>query len=283
MPHGTRRIGAVEVVALCDGVTSTDDARESFSGATDEVWAEALERYPDVFEGPGWRLHVHAFLLRTTGRTIIVDTGIGPESAPAFAWSGVRGALDEELRAVDVAPGDVDTVVITHVHDDHIGWNVAEGTIEPGFPNAQYLVHRADWEWMASSTDEENRAIFEAVLAPLERTSQLDLTDKPVELTPELLVHPAPGHTPGHQVVLIDSNGERAIVAGDIANHPVMLMQPGVNGDTDNDPELAAATRAAMLERIGSEDRLVMSPHFPEAFGRFAPDGDRHLWVPAIG
>jgi len=236
-----------------------------------------------VFDGDGWRLHVHAFVLRSGTRTILIDTGVGPESAPAFVWSGVGGTLDAELRAADVAPADVDTVVITHVHDDHIGWNVADGTADPLFPNAQYLIHRADWDWIAkgSEDDEESRTIFEAVLAPLERTGLLDLVEAPVELTGELLVEHAPGHTPGHQIVWIDSNGELGVAAGDFANNPVMLLQPGVNGDTDTEPELAARTRASLIERIVREDRLVLSTHYPEAFGRLVPDDGRHQWRPA--
>jgi glyoxylase-like metal-dependent hydrolase (beta-lactamase superfamily II) len=166
------------------------------------------------------------------------------------------------------------------VHDDHIGWNVAEGTADPLFANAQYLVHRADWEWMRDTEDEDNREIFQAVLAPLERTGLIDLTDGPVELTRELLVQHAPGHTPGHQVVWIDSRDERAAIPGDFANNPVMLIQPGVNGDTDNDPQTAAATRRWLIERIDREGRLVFATHYPEPVGRLVPDGARHLWEP---
>jgi glyoxylase-like metal-dependent hydrolase (beta-lactamase superfamily II) len=280
VPHGSREIGAVEVVALCDGAPATASARESFPGASEEIWAETRRRYPDVFDGDGWRLHVHAFVLRTGRRTILVDTGVGPESAPAFGWSGMRGALDRELEAAGVAPLDVDTVIVTHVHDDHIGWNVREGRSEPLFANARYLIHRADWEWLERSEDDEDQTIFQAVLAPLERAGVLDLVDEPVELTSAIVVQHAPGHTPGHQVVLIDSEGELAIVTADLVNNPVMLLQPGVNGDTDADPALAASTRAAFLERIDREDRLVMTSHFPEPFGRFEPDGARHIWRP---
>jgi glyoxylase-like metal-dependent hydrolase (beta-lactamase superfamily II) len=278
--HGGRTIGDVEIVALCDGVTTAGPLTESFPGASDEAWAETRERYPDVADGDNWRLHVHAFLVRSGGRTILVDTGVGPEPAPAFVWSGIRGALDEELRTAGVGVDDVDTVVITHVHDDHLGWNVAEGTSDPLFPNAQYLVHRADWEWMRDADNEEDRAIFSAVLAPLERTGLIDLTDGPVELTRDVLVQHAPGHTPGHQVVWIDSRDRRAVIAGDFANNPVMLLQPGVNGDTDNDPETAAATRRWLIERIDREARLVFSSHFPDPIGRLVPDGGRHLWEP---
>ena len=280
MTHGSRHIGDVEIVTLCDVVTSTESATESFPGASPEIWAETRERYPDVFDGDGWRLHVHAFVLRTDGRTILVDTGVGPQSAPAFAWTGRRGALDPELGEAGVKVDDVDTVVITHVHDDHIGWNVAEGTRDPLFQNAQYLVHRADWEWLRDAEDEESRAIFETVLAPLERTGLVDPTEEPVELTREILVQPAPGHTPGHQVVWIDSGDDRAVIPGDFANNPVMLLQPGVNGDTDNDPETAARTRRWLIERIEREQRLVFSPHLPDPIGRLVADGDRHLWQP---
>ena len=280
MRHGACRVGDVEIVPLCDVVTSTASATESFPNASDGALREARDRYPWSFDGEGWRLHVHAFVLRTERRTILVDTGVGPESAPAFAWTEQRGALDRELAEAQVAPTDVDTVVITHVHDDHIGWNVAEGTADPWFANARYLIHRADWDWIASSESDEDRAIHDAVLRPLERTGLVDVTDEPVELTGDLMVEHAPGHTPGHQVVLVDSRGERGILAGDIANHPVMLLSPGVNGDTDNDPELAATTRAALVERIAAEQRLVASPHFAEPFGRLVSEGSRHLWVP---
>jgi len=280
MQHRSRRVGGVEIVPLCDVVTRTASAAASFPGASDDAWAEVRERYPWSLDADGWRLHVHAFLLRTDHRAILVDTGVGPESAPAFAWTRQRGGFDRELAETGVDPADVDTVVVTHVHDDHVGWNVAEGTSDPWFANARYLVHRADWEWIGSSEDEEDRAIFDATLRPLERTGLVDLVDEPVELSDDLLVRHAPGHTPGHQVVTVDSRGERAILAGDIANHPVMLLSPGVNGDTDHDPELALRTRAALVDAITREDRLVASSHFAEPFGRYVADGTRHLWVP---
>jgi glyoxylase-like metal-dependent hydrolase (beta-lactamase superfamily II) len=118
------------------------------------------------------------------------------------------------------------------------------------------------------------------VLAPLERTGLLDLVEAPVELTGDLLVEHAPGHTPGHQVVLIDSEGERALVSADLVNSPVMLLQPGVNGETDGDPARAWETRRAYLEMAADEERIAIPTHFPEPFGRFAREGDRFSWVP---
>lgn len=283
MPHGSRRIGAVELVSLCDGVMTAGALDASFPGASPERWEEARERYPEAFDGDRWRLHVHATLLRVDGRTVLVDTGVGPESAPAFVWSGMPGALDDELVAAGVDAADVQTVVITHVHDDHVGWNIDPDTARPRFENARYLVHRADWDLMRAADDEENRTIFASTLEPLERFGALDVADEPVELADGVLVRHAPGHTPGHQVVWIDSEGSLALVAGDLANHPVMLLQPGVNGETDADPELAWRTRSAILERVEREAHLVVSSHFADPFGRVVREGERYAWAPQPG
>jgi len=281
VPHGTLRIGRVEVVSLCDGITFGGGPQESFPGVRDEIWAASRERYPWAFgQDDGWRLHVHASVLRSEGHTLLVDTGVGPESAPAFAWSQIQGALPEELAAVGLDPGEIEQVVITHVHDDHLGWTTVETAEDPLFPNARYVVHRADWDLMAGATDEENREIFTATLAPLESAGLLHLSGDRLELTGELVLLHAPGHTPGHQVVTIDSDGARALVSGDLVNNPAQLMQPGLNGITDGEPELAAATRAEWLRRIGREERIVIPSHFQEGFGRFLADGDVHSWVP---
>ena len=280
MPHGERRIGAVEAISLCDGVVTGGDADPSFPGARPEIWAEVRQRYPETVEGDAWRLHVHCTVLRVNGRTALFDAGIGPETAPAFAWTGARGALDRELEAAAVAGGDVGAVVISHVHDDHLGWTVDAATARPRFENARYLIHRADVEMMRGATDEEDRRIYEGTLEPLERLGALDVTEDAVELLPGVLIEHAPGHTPGHQVARIDSEGERALISADLVNSPVMLLQPGVNGDTDGDPAMAWETRRRYLELAADEERVVIPTHFPEPFGRFARDGDRFAWVP---
>lgn len=282
MPHGSMLVGGVVVIALCDAVVLAGGSmKDKFLGGSSATWNEARDRYPEVFgEQDAWRLHVHCFVLRSGGRTVLVDTGIGPESAPAFAWTATRGRLPEELDAAGISPEEIDHVLITHVHDDHIGWNVAEGAPTPLFANARYLVHEADWSMMANATDEEDREIFGSVLEPLERSGVLVRSQDRSAITDELTLVHAPGHTPGHQVVVIDSGDAHALISGDLVNHPVQLLQPGVNGATDMDPALADTMRAAWLERIGREGRLVCPAHLPEPFGRFAPDGDRHEWQP---
>jgi glyoxylase-like metal-dependent hydrolase (beta-lactamase superfamily II) len=281
VPHGSLRIGRVEVSSLCDGVTFGGAAQESFPGVRDEIWAESRQRYPWAFgDDDQWRLHVHATVLRSEGHTILVDTGVGPETAPAFSWSAIRGTLPQELQASGVDPVEVERVVITHVHDDHLGWTTLEEADDPLFPNARYVIHRADWELMAAATDDEDREIFAKTMAPLETAGVLQPSDDSLRLTGELTLVHAPGHTLGHQVVTIDSDGARALVSGDLVNNPAQLLQPGLNGSTDGEPELARTTRAAWLQRIEHEERIVIPSHFREGFGRFVAEGDHHAWEP---
>jgi len=283
VPHGRVRVGRVEVIALCDAVVSSSKpGSASYPGADEAIWREARERHPDVFAPDGrWRFHVHPFVVRSNGRTFLVDTGLGPESAPAFAWSGIAGRLSSELAGAGIDPAEVELVLITHVHDDHIGGNVTDpGT--PAFVSARYVIHRNDWELMASATDEEDREIFAAVLAPLERAGVIELSEGAFTVTDELRLEHAPGHTPGHQVLSIDSSGERALISGDLVNHPAQLLQAGLASATDMDPELANATRTSWLGRIEREGGIVAPAHFAEPFGRVTRDGDRRRWEPFV-
>jgi glyoxylase-like metal-dependent hydrolase (beta-lactamase superfamily II) len=278
MPHGSMQVGQVQITALCDGVLETSDPIEqSFLGAPQGTWDDVRTRFPDTVAPSGhWRLHVHCYALRSAGRTILVDTGFGPVTAPAFAWTKQPGRLPVELAEAGIGAGEIDTVIVTHVHDDHLGWTAFDGGATLHFPNARYVIHRNDWEWMAASQDPEDVEIFAELMEPIADLGALQLIEDRLEISRELTVVPAPGHTPGHQVVLVDSSGERAIVAGDTANHPVQVTLPGVASGTDADPELAVRTRTDLLDSAEREDRLFVTGHFAEPFGRIiTEDGIR--------
>jgi glyoxylase-like metal-dependent hydrolase (beta-lactamase superfamily II) len=275
MPHGSKHVGEVEIIALCDGVLElSEPIEESFLGAPPGTWDDARTRHPNTFGASGgWRLHVHFYALRSAGRTVLVDTGFGPVTAPAFAWTGQPGRLPAELAEAGIEAGEVDTVIVTHVHDDHIGWTAFDGGGTLHFPNARYVIHRNDWEWMATSEDPEDVEIFAALMKPIEDLGALQVIEDRLEISPELTVVPAPGHTPGHQIVLVDSGDERAIIAGDTANHPVQVTLPTVASGTDTDPELAVRTRTDLLEQAEREDRLFVTGHFPDPFVRIVTEG----------
>ena len=183
----TVRIGGIEVVSLLDGVEDLDDPDilDPWHGPSDPVWEPSRARYPAVFAADGgWRLYVRATLLRAHGHTILVDTGVGGPTSPAMAWYPAPGQLLGSLAEAGTSPHDVDVVVLTHVHDDHIGGTVtAQG--EPAFQNARYLVNRIDLAWQEELAQrfDEDRAIWDRLLAPLRSRGVLQAIDGDHEIT----------------------------------------------------------------------------------------------------
>ncbi|TQS27221.1 MBL fold metallo-hydrolase [Microbispora sp. KK1-11] len=207
---------------------------------------------PEMFAGAAfdpdeeWVLHFHCFLVRAAGRTVLVDAGIGGVGSPA-TWAPLPGRLIGELAAAGAAPADVDVVVLTHLHSDHMGGAVVDGA--PAFPNARHLVQRAEVEWAADP-------VRELILDPLR--DLLDVVDGDVEPVPGVRVVHAPGHTPGHQIV----EAGDVIMSGDALHHPVQLADPAIRYVYDEDPDLAVRTRKDILARAA-----VLAPaHFPDPF-----------------
>lgn len=238
MPQEPRIVAGVEIVPLCDAV-----------GPMKEPVRKPL---PEMFVGaafePGeeWVLHFHCFLVRAAGRTVLVDAGIGGAGSLA-TWAPLPGRLIAELAAAGAAPADVDVVVLTHLHSDHMGGAVVDGA--PAFPNAHYLVQRAEVEWAAGP-------VRELILDPLR--DLLDVIDGDVEPVPGVRVVHAPGHTPGHQIV----EAGDVIMSGDALHHPVQLADPAIRYVYDEDPALAVRTRKDILARAA-----VLAPaHFPDPF-----------------
>jgi glyoxylase-like metal-dependent hydrolase (beta-lactamase superfamily II) len=276
-------VGSIEVVALCDGAADYHSEIEvAYPGIPDRAWEPYRTRYPDEFAASGtWRLHVHCFVVRTGSATILVDTGVGPAGAPGTGWFGGPGRLPEELSAAGVEPPEVGTVLVTHLHDDHIGWNV-EGD-GPRFPNARYVIQAADWEMFREPANEEDRDIAERLLRPLEAADAVDLVEGEAVLGEDVLAFHTPGHTPGHQSVLVSSDGARLLLSGDLTNHPAQLHEPRWAAGSDSDPAMAAETRVRVLERVEREGMTYATGHFANPFGRVRRDGEGWAWEPDTG
>lgn len=281
------RIGGIEVVSLLDGVGDLDDPGilDPDHGPGDPVWASARAAYPGVFApGGGWRLHVRAALVRARGRTVLVDTGVGGSSSPAMGWFPAPGRLPAALAEAGTDPGEVEVVVLTHVHEDHIGGTVTAGG-EPAFPNARYLLHRLDLAWqerLAGQTPED-RAIWERLLAPLRARGVLQAVDDAHPVLPGVRTRHLPGHTPGHQAVEVGDGGASLLLSGDAINHPAQLRDPALATGPDDDVEAALAVRRRLIAELVASGRPLAPPHFAEPFGRLVADpagGAR--WVPLV-
>ncbi|ARZ71831.1 beta-lactamase [Streptomyces albireticuli] len=249
---------------------------------------------PDVVTGHGWlrpdfagrdgvlRIDSHSFALVVGGLRVLVDTGVGNGKTRANpAWHDLRTDYLARLADAGFTPGNVDLVVLTHLHADHVGWNTRKtgGVWVPTFPNARYLTSKAEYDfWAAYDMDEARRAMFLDSVVPVEEAGLLDLVDVPeegIDVADGLRLVPAPGHTPGQVVVQLSSAGETALITGDSVHHPVQLARPGIGSCVDIDPVRAEATRRALLARLAGTGALVLGTHFPApTAGRVVAEGD---------
>ncbi|MPZ28939.1 MAG: MBL fold metallo-hydrolase [Micromonosporaceae bacterium] len=270
------RTGArATVIALTDGAGAFFQPRQqAFPDASAEHWRAADTLDPAaVTTDRRWWLRFRCFAIRLTGgRTVLVDTGIGPAGSPASGWAPVPGDLPAELAAAGIDPAGVTAVVLTHLHTDHVGWAVTEH--RPFFGNARYLLQRAEHD----ALDQAAAGLREALIDPLRASGQLSLVDGDSELATGVRVVATPGHTPGHQSVLVDTGDELVAVAGDLLVHAVQLVDPELRYALEVDPDAARTSRAALLAELVSRGGLLATAHLSEPFlAPATPTG----WAPA--
>ncbi|MFF4429377.1 MBL fold metallo-hydrolase [Streptomyces sp. NPDC001513] len=239
---------------------------------------------------------LQTWVLRSAGQTILIDTGVGNgrerPNAPHFHhWkTDFLGALAK----AGVHPDDVDIVVNTHLHADHVGWNTrdVDGEWVPTFPRARYLLPAADDFHFGPANSHgrdrnpDDRLVYEDSIAPVHRTGQAVLWDGTHRIDEHLTLESAPGHTPGSSVLRLASQGERAVFVGDLLHSPVQLVQPSCNSCFCMDPVQAAASRLRVLQRAAAERELVVPAHFagPGALNIRAAtnaDADSGTYTPA--
>ncbi len=283
MQDGRIAIGDVEVYELTDAAGPFPMPLDQvFPAVSAEQWEPYRQRYPRAFAGPNtWGTRVGCFLVRSGGRTMLVDTGIGP--GPSDIFGGMQGSLPDELRRHGVDVDGVDLVFLTHMHPDHVGWNLtADG--QPTFPNARYVLSRTDWQFC--HLPEVQAALPPYIgpcLTPLEGLGVLDLIDGETALTEEVRAIPTPGHSPGHMSLLISSRGQEALIMADVAAHPAMVTEESWTYIFEADPAQAVATRRRVLDGLADSGTPVLVGHYPApSFGRIVREGGRRYWQPVV-
>jgi glyoxylase-like metal-dependent hydrolase (beta-lactamase superfamily II) len=276
MANNIVRVGNVEVMSLSDGMLEFDLCN-FFPTIPADNWHQYESHLTDEHKV---RFNLGSFLIRGGGRTILVDTGLGPkpENAPDAPW----GQLMHDFARNGVRADEVDMVVLTHLHRDHVGWNlIAQGTrYTPTFPKARYWMSRKDWEVCHQpGVQQERFPNAPACVWPLADLGLIEFMEGEHSITPELSAVPTPGHTPGHMSILITSRGERALVLGDAAHNPAQVLEPDWVSRADMDPDLTRQTRRALMERLEREQILVAAGHFPApGFGRILRLQGRRYW-----
>ncbi len=257
-----REVGDVAVTALHDGSGPFfQPPSKAFPDANADAWRRAVELDPAANGSDGaWMLQFRCYLVRSGGRTILVDAGIGPAGSPASGWAPVPGRLPDSLGEAGVAPSEVDIVVLSHLHTDHIGWAVTD--LAPHFPNARYVLQRAELD----AIDEINPSLADRLIAPLQSADRLELADGDRQLAQDVRAISTPGHTPGHQSVLIASRDSWLLVAADLLVHAVQLVEPRTVYALEMDAELAAATRVRLLAELSQRRGTLATSHLGEPF-----------------
>ncbi len=246
--------------------------------ATPDALRDMPWLYPHfVTEEGHLKLSIHALLVQAPGLNLVVDTCVGNDKPRALlGGEPLQTAFLANLAAAGCARESVDTVVCTHLHVDHVGWNTMldGGKWVPTFPNARYLIGRQEYEHWSSDGDAEQQAILGDSVKPIFDHGLATLVEMDHRITPEIRLTPTPGHTPGHVSVLIESNGERAMITGDMVHHPCQFGHPDWSPSFDSDPLAAAAMRREVMAGVAEEPVLVIGTHFsaPTA-GRVRRDG----------
>ena len=213
------------------------------------------------------RMSIHALLVETPSRRIIVDTGLGndKQGRNVPTWNNRNGPFLDTLTKAGFAPESIDTVLCTHLHVDHVGWNtrLIDGKWVPTFANARYVFGRTEYEhWRDHSDAPAHVAVFVDSVKPIVDAGKADLVASDDRLTEEIALIPTPGHSPGHMSVHIRSDGHEALLTGDVAHHPCQMAHLDWSSTADSDPRQSAATRRDLFSRFADTPTLVIGGHF---------------------
>ena len=228
------------------------------------------------------KMSIHSLVVETPTRRIVVDTGLGndKQGRNVPTWNNRQGPFLETLREAGFAPDSIDTVLCTHLHVDHVGWNtrLVDGKWVPTFTNARYVFGKAEYEyWRDHSVEPDKAAVFSNSVKPVMDAGKADLVASDAGLSDEITLIPTPGHSPGHMSILIRSDGEEALLTGDVAHHPCQMAHLDWSSTADSDPAQSAATRRELFSRFADTPTLVIGGHFNA--GRIRRDGDGFKFI----
>lgn len=211
-------------------------------------------------------MSVHALVVETPERKMVVDTCIGNDKQRSIpTWSNLQTPFLEDLKTAGYHREDIDTVMCTHLHVDHVGWNtmLVDGEWRPTFPNARYLMGKEEFEyWNDFEAGDINAGVMEDSVKPVFDAGLVDLVDMNHRVCDEVYLEPTTGHTPGHVSVHIESEGQEALITGDCIHHPCQIEKLDWSSSADYDQQAAKKTRESLMQKYADKDILIIGTHF---------------------
>jgi glyoxylase-like metal-dependent hydrolase (beta-lactamase superfamily II) len=271
-------LGEAEITVVSDGTLPLGPPKGTFVGVPDD---EVKKMLTDNFlSAENVVLEQNSPIVNTGDKLILFDTGMGTSKM----FGATTGRQQKSMAEAGIKPGDIDAVVLSHAHIDHIGGIVGDDG-KPLFPNAQYYIAESDFDYW---TDEGKMGSPLKDFVVHARTNLLPVRDRLVyfkdgqEFLPGVQALAAPGHTVGHHIFMVTSEGKSFAFLGDLSHHSVLLLEkPRMEFSYDTDPKQAAATRVKMLDMLAANKTPVMSYHFAwPGYGHVAKAGEGFHYYP---
>lgn len=277
-------VGDVEIYQIIELEDAGKVIQSTIKNATPQNIRKISWLYPDFADKEGnLKSLVQSFLIKSGEKNILIDTcnGNGKTRSDLPEWGNLHTDFLKRLRSIGIIETDINMVVSTHLHCDHIGWNTIRkgGSWVPTFPNARYLFVKKEFEYWKGKPEKEmaaDKLAFDDSVSPVIKAGLGEIVTAHQRIDPHLRLRPTPGHTPGHVSVVVESKGRRAIISGDFIHHPCQIAHPEWTIDADVLPDQALATRQKILAEIADTDTLLIGSHFANPVAGFvsrAKDG----------
>jgi len=281
----TWKVGDVEVTRIVELWDFQDDINMTMPDATAEEVKAIPWLHPHYATPEGLqRMNFQGFLVTTPTRKMMIDTCIGNDRQRPFdVFTDLQTSFMEDLAHMGVGPNDIDTVMCTHLHHDHVGWNtyLKDGKWVPTFPNARYLFGRVEkegWDRFREDGHHDIRHLEDSV-DPIIEAGLADFVEADHRICDEIYLEQSHGHTPGHVHVCIESRGKRAVITGDLMHHPMQCAMPHRTATFDLDKDAGRATRIRFVEKYKDSGVLVIGAHFADpTAGWIRTEGDKCLF-----
>jgi glyoxylase-like metal-dependent hydrolase (beta-lactamase superfamily II) len=285
-------VGSAVITSVVEHALAGVPAETFFPEATAELVAAHPWLAPEYATADGLiGVAVRAFIVQVAGRTLLVDPCVGNGKQRVFPlWNEASFPFLERLAAAGFAPGGIETVVHTHLHPDHVGWDtqLVEGGWSPTFAHARYLYTAREIEHWRDPAQRQSEDVWADSIEPVMAAGLAETVAEDEDLGGGLRLLPTPGHTPGHVSLWIESEGERAVISGDVLTHPLQCASPQLAHFADWDAEVGRTSRRRFLETVHAQRALLLVNHFPGRCGGhlagggdggygFAPAAHRHV------